>query len=49
MTWYSGTCSNNGYELTIHVSFMVKCMCVCVICGLWIQWFRDYGAAIPNS
>jgi hypothetical protein len=27
MTWYTGTCSSNGYELAIHVSFMVKCVC----------------------
>ena len=22
---------------------------VCVIWGLWIKWFRDQGAAIPNG
>jgi hypothetical protein len=27
-TWYTGTCENNGHELiTIHVNFMVKCVC----------------------
>jgi hypothetical protein len=26
MTWYTGTCGSNGHELTIHVSFMVKCV-----------------------
>jgi hypothetical protein len=22
---------------------------VCVIWGLWIHWFRDHGATIPNG
>jgi hypothetical protein len=26
MTWYTGTCGSNGHGLTIHVSFMVKCV-----------------------
>jgi hypothetical protein len=46
MTWYTGTCGNNGLGLTIHVSFMVKCVCHT---GLWIHWFRDLGAIIPNG
>jgi hypothetical protein len=27
MTWYTSTCGSNGHGLTIHVSFMVKCVC----------------------
>jgi hypothetical protein len=27
MTWYTGTCGSNGHGLSIHVSFMVKCVC----------------------
>jgi uncharacterized cysteine cluster protein YcgN (CxxCxxCC family) len=27
MTWYTGTCGSNGHGLTIHVSFMIKCVC----------------------
>ena len=46
MTWYSGTCSNNGHGHTIRVSFMVKCMCYT---GLWIHRFRDHSATIPNG
>jgi hypothetical protein len=46
MTWYTGTCGSNGHGLTIHVSFMVKCVCYT---GLWIHWFRDLGATIPNG
>jgi hypothetical protein len=46
MTWHTSTCSSNGHGLTIHVSFMVKCVCYM---GLWINWFRDLGVTIPNG
>jgi hypothetical protein len=46
MTWYIDMCSSNGHGLTIHVSFMVKCVCYM---GLWIHWFRDHDATIPNG
>jgi hypothetical protein len=46
MTWYTGTCGSNGHELTIHVSFMIKCV---YYTGLWIHWFCDLGATIPNG
>jgi hypothetical protein len=46
MTWYTGTCGSNGHRLTIHVSFKVKCVCYM---GIWIHWFRDPGATIPNG
>ena len=46
MTWYTGTCGSNGHGLTIHVSFIVKCVCYT---GLWINWFRDHDAIIPND
>jgi hypothetical protein len=46
MTWYTSTCGSNGYGITIHVSFMVKCMCYM---GLWIHWFRDPSTTIPND
>jgi hypothetical protein len=46
MTWYTDTCGSNGHGLTIHVSFMVKCV---YYMGLWIHWFRDHGATIPNG
>jgi hypothetical protein len=46
MTWYTGTCSNNGHGLIIYVSFMVKCVCYT---GLWIYWFRDHDATILNG
>jgi hypothetical protein len=46
MTWYIDTCGSNGHEFTIHVSFMVKCVCYM---GLWIYWFCDLGATIPNG
>jgi hypothetical protein len=59
MTWYIGTCGSNGHGLTIHVSFIVKCVCYTIhvsfivkcVCytGLWIYWFRDHGATIPNG
>jgi hypothetical protein len=35
-----------GHGLTIHASFMVKCM---FYMGLWIHWFRDPSATIPNG
>jgi hypothetical protein len=44
MTWYTGTCGIMAMGLTIHVSFMVN---VCT--RLWIHWFRDHGATIPNG
>jgi hypothetical protein len=46
MTWYTSTCGSIGHELTIHVSFMVKCVCYT---GLWIHWFRDLDATISNG
>jgi hypothetical protein len=46
MIWYTGMCGNIGHGLTIHVSFMVKCVCYM---GHWIHWFRDLGATIPNG
>jgi hypothetical protein len=38
-------CCSIGHVLTIHVNFMVKCVCYT---GLWIHWFRDLGVTIPN-
>jgi hypothetical protein len=46
MTWYTGTCGSIGHGLTIHVSFMVKCV---YYTGLWIHWFRDLDAIIYNG
>jgi hypothetical protein len=46
MTWYTGTCGSNGHKLTIHISFMIKCVCYT---GLWIHWFCDPSATIPNG
>jgi hypothetical protein len=46
MTWYTDTCDSNGHELTIHASFIVKCVCYI---GLWIHWFRDHSTTIPNG
>jgi hypothetical protein len=46
MTWYTGTRDCNSHGLTIHVSFMVKRVCYT---GLWIHWFCDHGATIPNG
>jgi hypothetical protein len=46
MAWYTDTYSSNGHGLTIHVSFMVKCVCYM---GLWIYWFHNPGATIPNG
>ena len=46
VTWYTGTCGSNGHELTIHVSFMVKCV---YYMGLWIHWFRDHDSTIPDG
>jgi hypothetical protein len=46
MTWYTGKCGSNGHELTIHVNFMVKCVCYTM---LWIYWSCDIGATIPNG
>ena len=43
ITWYTGTCDSNDHELTIHVSFMVKCLCYM---RLWIHWFHDHDATI---
>jgi hypothetical protein len=39
-------CGSIGHGLTIHVSFVVKCMCYT---GLWIHWFRDLDATIYNG
>jgi hypothetical protein len=46
MTRYTGTYGSNGHGLTIHVSFMVKCVCYM---RLWIHLFRDLNATIPNG
>jgi hypothetical protein len=46
MTWYIGTCGSIGHGLTIHVSFMVKCVWYT---GFWIHWFRNLGATISNG
>ena len=46
MTWYTNTCGNNGHGFIIYVSFMVKCISYT---GLWIHWFRDHDATIPND
>jgi hypothetical protein len=46
MTWYTGTCGSIGHGLTIHISFVVKCVCYT---GLWIYWFRDLGSIISNG
>jgi hypothetical protein len=46
MTWYTGTYGSIGHGLTVHVNFMVKCVCYT---GLWIHWFRDLDATIPNG
>jgi hypothetical protein len=46
MTWYTNTYGSIGYGLTVHVSFMVKCVCYT---RLWIHWFHDLNATIPNG
>jgi hypothetical protein len=46
MTWYTDTCDSNDHELTIHVSYIVKCVCYT---GLWIHWFCDPSVTIPNG
>jgi hypothetical protein len=46
MTWYTGTCGSNGHGLTIHVSFMVKCV---RYVKAVIHWFCDLDATIPNG
>jgi hypothetical protein len=46
MTWYTSMCGSMGHGLTIHVSFVVKCVCYT---RLWIHWFQDLGATIPNG
>jgi hypothetical protein len=46
MTWYTGTCGSNGHGLTIHASFMIKCVCYM---GLWIHWFHDHDVTILNG
>jgi hypothetical protein len=46
MTWYTSTCGSIGHGLTIHVNFMVKCVCYM---GFWIHWFRDLDVTIHNS
>jgi hypothetical protein len=45
MTWYTGTWVNNGHGLTIHVSFIVKCMHYVRAVD---HWFRDYTCQCPN-
>jgi hypothetical protein len=45
MTWYTDTCGSISHGLSIHVSFVVKYVC-CT--GLWIHWFHDHDATIPN-
>jgi hypothetical protein len=44
MTWYTGTCSSNGHGLTIHVSFMVKC-----VRNVRAVDLCDLDATIPNG
>jgi hypothetical protein len=39
-------CYSNDHELIIQVRFMVKYVCYT---GLWIHWFCDLGATIPNG
>jgi hypothetical protein len=46
MTWYTGTCSSNGHELTIHVSFMVKRVRYVRTVDPLV---RDLDATIPNG
>jgi hypothetical protein len=46
MTLYTGICGSIDHGLTIHISFMVNCVCYT---GLWIHWFRNLGATIPNG
>jgi hypothetical protein len=46
MTWYTSICGSNSHMRTIYVSFMVKCVCYT---GLWIHWFCDLVATIPNG
>jgi hypothetical protein len=46
MAWYTDAYGSNGHGFTIHVSFMVKCVCYT---RLWIHWFHDHGATIPNG
>ena len=46
MTWYTIIYDSIGRGHTIHVSFVIKCVCYI---GLWIHWFRDHGATIPNG
>jgi hypothetical protein len=46
MTLYTGMCDSIGHGLTIHVSFMVKCV---YYPGLWIYWFYDLDATITND
>ena len=36
----------NGHGFTIQVNFMVN---VCVEGELWIQWYHDQDAVIPNG
>jgi hypothetical protein len=40
MTWYTGTCSNNGHGLIIHVNFMVKCVCYMGALDPMVSWSR---------
>jgi hypothetical protein len=46
ITWYTSTCDSNGHELTIRVTFMIKCMCYT---RLQIYWFSVHSATIPND
>jgi hypothetical protein len=46
MTLYTDTCGSIVHGLIIHVSFMVKSVCYT---GLWIHWFHDLDATIPNG
>jgi hypothetical protein len=45
-TWYATTCGINGYGLTITCVLWSN---VCVMRGLWIYWFCDLDATIPNG
>ena len=45
-TWYTGICNSNGHGLLYRLHIMVKRV---YYKGLWIHWFRDHDATIPNG
>jgi hypothetical protein len=50
--WYAGTCGMNGHELIIWTTYYGQMCVLCEGCGsigLWIHWFRDLDATIPNG